>query len=196
MANLLPEQYIASLKRERIMRIAVVSVLTLTGALVVVGLLLLPSYFVARSNEVSRADEIAVLQKVLEKREQGDAASEARQLRTELSAVQSYFGNESVIDVIADVQGALPPNVRLVQIISGSETVQIDGVAGTRDSLLAYRRSLEALPRFGNIPIEISTLAQQFDIAFSLKVPVTTDAAPPQETARTEETSRPEIQGT
>lgn len=194
MANLLPQHYVRSLKRERIVRIATVSCMAAAGVVIIVGVSLLPSYFIARSNEANTSSEIEVLRQVLEKREKGDAASEARQLRAELGAIQEYMADQSAITLIAEVLSDIPDDIDVVNLTLREDTVKVDGIAGSRSSLLEYQKRIGQNDLFELPPIDVSTLALQFDVTFSLLIPITTA----QQEAAAAEAATPDrdIQGT
>ena len=167
MANLLPQHYVQTLKRERATRIVIVASVVLTVVVAITGLLVVPTYFVARNNEKNASQEIEVLRQVLETRESGDAQTEVRTLRAELETIKQMHTERSVITILDELFSVLPADVSVVNIVITEDTVQLDGVAGSRDSLLAYRKSIEENEMFGEIPVSINTLAKQFDVSFT-----------------------------
>ena len=145
-------------------RAAIVVAVTISAALLVLlgvqGLMILS----ARDSASSNREMVAVLQQQLSTSavEQSKADAVLREPMNAEVLQQSVFLNALVqrksiswSRLFADIEGVLPPNVRLVQVrlpqINSRNEVTLDMEVGTRDSAdaIAFTKRLQESPLFG-----------------------------------------------
>ncbi|MDE2038358.1 MAG: hypothetical protein KGI69_04050 [Patescibacteria group bacterium] len=101
---------------------------------------------------------------------QAALASEAR-LLVPLSSAASASSLSDAVKAIASARGPVTlSSFSAVRMATGTVAVIVQGIAPTRDDLLAFQSRLEALVPGASVDLPISELAKSSRIGFSLQV--------------------------
>jgi hypothetical protein len=179
MVNLLPQAAKRHLVVEYYVRVATVWFFLLTGAMVVLGMFLVP-ISVLVGLQLSAYDE-TFTRVSADNATFGDsekAVLAANVVASELNRVTAYA---PVLDLVSTVEGLAEhtisiDGVNLERSKAGAvETITVTGEATTRAALAAFRDRIEAEPRFKSAALPISNLAKDKDVPFSIAITVNTD---------------------
>lgn len=170
--NLLPPIEKKEIRIEYLVRLSTVVVLLLTGAVCAGLIALLPTYLKVQS-------DIATLEFDV-----GDSRSSAtsstgvggadQQLLSNVQKTLAVFDDTlrqgQVTEIIDTALSVRPDSVAVEGVAYNHEShvVTLEGVASSRDALVAYARALEDTPLFGRVPLSLSDLAKNADIRFQL----------------------------
>lgn len=180
--NLLPREKKKDLRTEYIARVLNVGLFLLTLAILSGTAALIPAYFKVSTNlsdiktsfqRESENDEVAefkVAQAVLEQ-----TAHTVDQLRATLA-------QPSVAESIGKVLAQRPPGVAITGVSYERPTglFVLEGIAKTRDTLVAYKHTLEQQQDISNVVSPISNLAKNADLPFQLSFKLVVATSTPQ----------------
>lgn len=175
LTNLLPEERIRSLRQVYFFRLAVVTVLLLSGVTLVHGVLLLPSFMYLRNQVGERTASLAALTTTLAGSEEKEISERVAALADDsahLARLSSVPKASAAIRAIA----ALPRSgIRLTGFSfapkEGAEAaMSISGVATTRESLRTFEQSLADQPFITSTDLPISAYAKERDISFTISL--------------------------
>ncbi|MDB5238765.1 MAG: hypothetical protein JWO00_100 [Candidatus Parcubacteria bacterium] len=160
--------------REYYMRLAIVSVCALAVAVTAGAIALFPADIRARAADNAALQAVAAARKNSGLSDLNQAEQQLSQGRTLLAALQTDASQARFSAVIRSIVNIHSP----VMISSfamgraGSSTVDVtlQGIAPTRNDLLAFKGRLEALSPGSTVDLPISTLAKNANISFSLKL--------------------------
>jgi hypothetical protein len=173
LTNLLPKDLLAAFHRDYYLRVAVVAVSMVAVLVVIHGVLLIPSYLYVQQQLGVQKEALARLAqaKVSDTENQlnqrlGNISSEA----TYLSGLSKTPTSSGVIQAILAVPR---PGIQISGFSFASQkgaqpSLQITGVASTRETLRSYDQALSALPFVSNVNLPISDYAQANNINFSI----------------------------
>ena len=176
MLNLVTPEYHVILQREYRARTAAVALFLLAGVMVIGIGFLFPSYILSRTARLTAQKEIAVVESGLSNAETSPQAviEQANKKLVLLSGDTS----SSMTELLALVISYKPSGLLLTSFFYTAEStdkgsLQISGVAQSRDDLVVLRRSLERQSRFTNVALPVSNLAKNQDIPFTVSLSVT-----------------------
>ncbi len=175
MINFLPPEAKIAVKREYVIRTLSVWALLLAVAVLVEVVLLLPTYVLLWGQLEALAIEVV--------QAETDGSTQAYQTaRTELEKAHALALRLSVAteglaasDVFREIQKTQPDSI----ILSGFsyehasaevETVEIRGIAETREALAEFSAALERNPLFLRADVPVSDLAEARDLSFTLSI--------------------------
>ncbi len=171
--TLVPIEERNMLRHEYRIRLGIVACFALSLAGIVGVSSLFPAFFRSSLEEHSELDTIATLQK--EKTKTG-----ITQIENELAAdnlLLAPLSSANIVPLSSEVQDitALRGNIKLisltfVRLSGGNVGSVIQGIAPTRESLLAFKGRLEANTPGGIVDLPIAQLAKSKDIPFSIQV--------------------------
>ena len=171
--TLLPIPERKALRTEYRIRVLVVLCFMLSLAGLIGIAALFPAFVRASSEEHSQFDTVASLQK--DKKDSG-----VSQIEAELSADSALLKGlatapqgarlSSVIEGLVGSRGTLQFTSLAVSRAAGGFSVVIQGLAPTRDALLAFKSRLEAMAPGNKVTLPISELAKSADIQFSIQL--------------------------
>ncbi len=176
MINLIPPEGLQAVKREYIFRVGSTLALLFSAVFILLSVSLIPTYVLLESetnilaNETGRTSDVDTKLNHVE--------TEILMINNILTQVKSV-GNETLpSSVIEAIQASAPAGVLLknfsMNMSNGSiDSVQIQGVASTRESLVQFRTAVEALPLFGKAEIPLSDLAKDTNLPFGMVITLT-----------------------
>ncbi len=180
--SLLPISYQKEIRREKIMRIGLLFVLLISTVFFVGIIFMLPSYFTL---VFSRADVLRRLDAEQKALARQDTAALEQSIGAVNGHANAYKDNEAMRKrlgpIMVHLAAADTTSIRLSYIDfhssnGGMFTITLNGVAITRDALLAYIQNLKEVPEFAAVHSPISNLLKEIDVPFSLEVDIKKDS--------------------
>lgn len=176
MVNLLPQTAKRQLVIEYYVRVVSVWLFLLTGAMIVLGMLLVPiSVLVSLQLDAYNETFVRVSADNESFGDSEDAVITANVLAGELNKISTY---ERVWSDVALVQALAENTISIASIeiertdVGTIETITVTGEATTRAALAAFRDRIEASPRFVSAALPISNLAKDKEVPFSIDITV------------------------
>jgi hypothetical protein len=174
LTNLLPRSSILSVRRGYFVKLVSVTIGLAIIALIIHGVLLLPSYLYVHG-EVTRE------QSELDRITTSNSAQE-RDIQTHIAAVKSDITYLGRLGTLPTASGAIRailqvphPGIKITGFTytapnGTAHTAQmaVTGTAATRDQLRSYVQSLGQLPYISNADLPISAYAKDSDIPFTI----------------------------
>ena len=170
MINLLPQHEKKKLLKEFRLRFVVLALLTLLLLEVIMFVSFIPSYYSLTAATSDLETSLAF------KKKQAPPGSDATQndlntIKNEIALLK--FGNETLpSDIMTTVFAAKPQGVNVSRFTYGHSasaiSVQLSGVAGTREDLLLFERLLRNSPLFSNVSHAQNFITKRTDIEFQL----------------------------
>jgi hypothetical protein len=171
MINLLPEKQKFEVLREYHWRVAVVALWMVVVLLVVAIILLIPSIVLSQyqldlSNNKIATPEKTATQSVSEVRQK---IVYTKQLAGVLVKKESARTPSTIISMIVSYK---TPALKMtgITIAPDMKTITIDGTSGDRAALVNFKANLKDDPMVESVDLPVSTLAQNIDIPFMIKV--------------------------
>ncbi|MFM2374017.1 MAG: hypothetical protein RLZZ234_12 [Candidatus Parcubacteria bacterium] len=171
MSNLLPPLSRRDIVREYRVRVYVVWCVVLALAALVVSLLFLPSYLSVMA-ELSYATTAYDKESAATRDEYASALADIR----EANVLGEQLGRTATLITMTDIMEEVDKELRQDIVFTGLDmsrpannpiTVQIRGVAATRDGLAGFVERLKRNPYFSDVTIPFSQLAQAVDAPFT-----------------------------
>ena len=173
MVNLLPQKQKAQLRRAYYLRLVTTFTLLANVALVVGGVLLIPSYVVSERAAESAERYLAAIEETVAVRERAGVSKTVRALDERLRILDTLAEQPKAVAALDAVLTKRTSGVRITGVgfikeDGGATQLSIEGVASSRTTLLAFVDALRAAGTFGGVEVPVSQLAQEADIPFSL----------------------------
>lgn len=172
--NLLPPERATATRREYFVRLGVVSLLLLAAALVVHGVLLLPSYLYLHQQVVDRQARVASLDAALTGSEGQQVNARVETLDANATYLARLSNAASASASIRTVLSTPHTGIRLIGFTyapplgAAPGRIGVTGIADTRESLRRYDAALAALPFVISADLPISAYAKESDIEFTI----------------------------
>lgn len=172
--NLLPDARKKVLMHLYALRLGVVAAYLISGVLLITAVLMIPAYVYVHQTVQIRSAELAGLGEELAGSEEQQVSARVKSLNESavyLTQVASRVSASSAIRTITDIPRN---NVRItgVSFSAGApgkpSTMNLTGVAATREALRMYAGSLKALPYISTVDLPISAYAKESNIEFSI----------------------------
>lgn len=175
MLNLLPQKEKNLHVSEYRMRFALVSVAFVCTLLVIALIGLLPTYAIKRSMTTELLKEqdaakVANTQAMIEEAEAKAADNEALAdiLEGRVTLLANPLTPSLIIDKVLEKAGASVVVVRSISIVDTS--IDIRGIASTRDELIAFHQRLKAEADFKNASLPIGDIAKSVNPEFTIRI--------------------------
>lgn len=173
MFKLLTEEERYKVRREYIMRRAIVMLSAFILVLIVGVIGLLPSYVLsnARQNEVLERNRIISSSKQHE--DNSDLEAWLVGINNELQILSPKLDTDRPSDFIDKILDERTSGVRITEFswikTKGGVTLSVSGVGRDRQTLIAFENSINSSGQFSNVVLPISNLAKDRDIDFQIK---------------------------
>jgi Tfp pilus assembly protein PilN len=172
MVNLLPTAHERSLKRDYYLRLISLVALMLSLVIFLGGLLLIPSYFLARASADASTRYVAALEETVGLRERSGVGATVATLAERVRILNEYAAAPVTPGIVTALIGAMPKGIALTSLsitrTSAGASVSINGSAASRDALLSFATALKDVHAFSGVALPVSQLASDKDIPFSL----------------------------
>jgi hypothetical protein len=179
MYTLLPEKQIKGLEKEYHIRLIILGIFFLSGAVWIGIISLFPSYIFSVVQEKNAENQVLSLQKNSKLPAIADTTKEISDANSAIARVRDGQDAITFSVIVEDIasrrtQGISITNIEIAHArtdsVPNQTNIAITGHANTRDQLVAFRQSLEADTALTNINLPISDLAYSKDINFSMSL--------------------------
>jgi hypothetical protein len=173
MINLIPPKAKKTATKEYWVRILSAWAFLLTAVAVIAALLLLPTYVLIKA-QLSALDHDALQQNGSEQdfKTAEAAVRQANATAKELALSEVAISSHEVMQAISDAAThAITLNAfHISRMDKTINSVQIQGVAASREALAQFKTDLERSPLFDTATVPISDLAQDANLPFAITV--------------------------
>ena len=166
---LLSKNEIKHLKHEYRIRTAILMLFFISGAVWVGIVTLFPSYIFSAAQEQKASDEAGKIDTNRQAHGSGQLAAEIRDANTRINLLANVQDKIFLSSIIEDIVNERPVGAHVGNATTKT-SITLSGNAATRDILVAFKRSLEADPRFEKVFLPVSSLAQDTNINFTMSV--------------------------
>ena len=173
MANLLPQKERKRFLWEYRFRLFTVAMLFFAATMLFGTILLLPSYFVSESKEVSILRQSELLEKTISIREGDPSLISLLSTKQKITALEDVQKQVLQSEVLQAIIKSIDENITVgafyyTQKGESSSEMRITGVADSRSALLLFSDRLKKESLFDRVDFPVSSLAQDSDITFSM----------------------------
>ena len=173
LTTLLPKDRVNAFRRDYFLRVATVAVLLLAVIVFIGGALLMPSYLYERQTADAEAKTLQHLSASLASTVEQQVKTETKAVSAKNAAIQTLSNSATAGSALRAVLAVPRPGIILKGLTftppgSGPGSMQLTGVASTRESLRGYDAALAALPYVSNADLPISNYAQESTIKFTI----------------------------
>lgn len=172
LTNLLPKDRCRALRQLYFMRLAVVSLIVLSGVAIVHGVLLLPSYLYLRNQVEGREASLARLTTALAGTEEQGISMRVASLAADSAHLARLSTVPKASAAVSAILTLPRSGIRLTGFSFAPETegatMTVSGVASTREALRRFEQLLAAEPYVKTADLPISAYAKESDIAFTI----------------------------
>ena len=106
--------------------------------------------------------------------ESGTTESEVRATESLLKQLGKTTESRTAGAIIKEIEETAPPTVSFktfrIESVKGTTTIQVQGVADTRESLARFKNALEASDSFDKAEVPISDLAKETELPFMITI--------------------------
>jgi hypothetical protein len=177
MINLIPNQEKKRRARELYYRLAVLSLLMFSFALLVASLAILPAYFFAVSKSRAAQERLEIQRTVPISLFNQEALKTLETLNRKIVLVEEAAARNFPVSerVITPILAEKLSGIKLSRISyenspAGGKKISLGGTAASRESLLLFRQALEDSPSFESVDLPISNFIKDSNIEFSLSL--------------------------
>ncbi len=179
MYTLLPEQKVADLQKEYRIRVIILALFFLSGAVWIGISSLLPSYIIAVIQEQNAENSLSRIKQTTQTPVNASVAATVSTSNAQIKLVKNSEDPVVFSGIIENIANRRTPGILIndIEIAHASADVRVTatnlsirGVASTRDALVAFQSALAADPEFSKVDLPVSDLARSTDLTFSLNV--------------------------
>lgn len=162
------------MRREYVMRVAVVAIALLVIVVVLNGVFLLPTYLYEQQEVLAQAQTLARLNSTGVTAQEAQLNSELSSLSQQATAISSLTAAPTASNSIKSILAVPRPGVTLTSFVFSAPakgapgTMQVSGKANTRENLRSFNAELSALPFITNANLPIEDYAQASNIPFTI----------------------------
>jgi hypothetical protein len=183
LTNLLPSETLKAFRRSYFLRLGTIALLLLTALAVIHALLMLPSYLYARAEVNAETTQLNRLTNSLATSEEQTAQNELNDLQSEATYLSQLSGKPTASAVIQALLAVQASGISIsgfsfaAPIPPATGTMQISGIAATREDLRSYDQALSSLPFVTSANLPISDYASDDNIPFTITLTGTLNPA-------------------
>ncbi len=174
MINLIPIEEKKKMKADFLIRVSVVSLIVLSGVILIGAISLVPSYFhvVVKSNLANQ--KLSFQKSTPVPAVEAEVMAQVNELNKKLQVIEAGQQAKFLVSerVIKDVIAKKMPDIKINQIdynnIPKGKEIRISGEAPSRERLLLFRLALEKDANFKKVDLPISNFVKGSNIIFSL----------------------------
>ena len=178
MHNLLSYESKKKIKKEYRLRLLVLFLASTLALSLILFLSLIPSYIFSMTREKTIANEKTAIQKSVVSLESENLNQLLRSTKEKVESLKEGNNDLSIYVIIEKVLSRRNAGVnilgfRFTPSDGLSRNLTVDGVAGSRDSLVQFRKNLEQEKLFDQVSLPVSNFAKQSEIDFTLTLSIT-----------------------
>lgn len=179
MANLLPQQHLTGVRRERRNRAVITSLVAFFVTVLLGSVFLVPSLVLSRTEAASAERKVELTRESIAQTEESGFLVEVRNIKNRIDRLEAELAKVTFSDVFAALDRSVPSGIQLSGVSydrkKGSENIIIRGNADTRDVLLVFTRQLDREKLMTGVTLPVSNLAKSTNITFSITASVLED---------------------
>lgn len=180
MLHLLTEEHREKVAREYKKRVTIVFLLGVFLIVLIVSAFLIPIYITSHG----RYSEVSFRKDILDKQavKVGDDSSQSvKDMIASLQALHTFDSQKSLSGIILNIVKAKPNGIQIKGMVFSpvddfSVTVDIAGLALTRNSLVSFNENLKQNQAFSQVFVPLSSFAKEKNIDFSMKLLVSSSS--------------------
>ncbi len=178
MYNLLPQENIKELRKEYIFHIVFVCLVFLLFTGIVICVFLLPSYIVSNNREKAAATKEEALKNSTAAKIDQSTSLALKDAAGKIQLISGISGS-SVLSVIKKISSYNSASIKINSMSVGpitvdktqkSQPIQFNGIAKTRESLIAFSKTLQAEKDLSGVVLPVSSFDKDQNIDFSLSL--------------------------
>lgn len=180
MINLIPPAGYQILKREYLLRVGASFSFLMAVILFILTVSLAPTYILTSAQMADYETRInSVEDEALVFAEAERQVAEAHTILTQLQTVGHTVHTS---DILREIESIAPAGISFKTFyISSSakdaaQTIQVQGVASTREALIRFKNAIEEVPRFEKAEVPIADLARDADLPFAITITLRKDS--------------------
>ncbi len=182
MINLLPPSSQKRLTREYLARLLLVSEVALIGIVIISIVAALPSYISASARRSVLEKQKAIAEGSAARATEGNVAESLKKIQALLDRAVEYANPVTPTDHIEALLRARTSGITFslinYQATSPKQiTISVNGIAETRNNLVAFISGLRSIPTFSKVDLPVSDLADADHIPFTLGLTVAPDTS-------------------
>jgi len=140
---------------------------------------LMPSYILSSYREAEIKSQIDSVEASLDSAKQPELNQKLVSFNTKIASVSVPADSVELYDVIQKILAIKPAGISVQSILvlnkivgEGAVTIQVSGVADTRDSLVDFHDTLKADTYYSSVKLPIENLALEMDAPFTLSITI------------------------
>lgn len=177
MINLIPNEEKKKVFKDFYLRFVAVFFIMLGASLVFASAAILPAYFTSSIEESLISARLKTQQNEPISLPDQNTLAVIKDLKGKLALIEENKKNNFIFSqkVINEIILKKTPSIKITQISyrndpESGKSIDISGVASSREALLAFRRALEDDPSFSKVELPISNFVRESNIKFSLSI--------------------------
>lgn len=173
MLNLLPEESKNKIKKEYLFRRFSVILVFTSFLFIIFSILILPTYLAGEFTYKELSEKNESIKMTITKLSNEGKDQEASLISENLTALFSRALYHKPTEVIAHIESSMNSGITLSALTYqalDSERFSIEGVADTRENLVAFRKSLEKDTFFASVDLPITDIGPKINNKFSIKL--------------------------
>lgn len=134
--------------------------------------MLVPSYMISLARKTEVLSEFSTLKKSIDSKKNSDTESfisdAGQKIKTSLESVNDAYMSDVIREVLNNKTSDI--SINDISLVKNSKnlTVNISGIALTREGLLGFVKKLRSADQFKDVDLPVSNLAKYKDISFTL----------------------------
>lgn len=174
MVNLLPQEDKNHVRRQYLLRVAVIGLVLLSIATAIGIILLSPSYLLSEVREKSALQQTKLLEQSIAFQRKSGAQAEVSATKDRIRILRAGKVEVYVEEILNAALASRPDGVALTSFFYDSKkdpaTLTVRGIAVSRESIIELVENLEAQALFTTAKLPVSDLAKDTDIPFTITV--------------------------
>ena len=174
LTNLLPEDRTSALRRDYFFRLATVALVLLLFVIIAHGVFLMPSYQFVEAQIADRTVALAGIKAALASSDEASLDARVSALTKRSTVLSALASTPSKTALIAQVLQIPHPGVSLIGFTltpgtgGAGPSVEVRGVADTRDNLRAYDVALSGATFIKQVDLPVSAYADATNVNFTV----------------------------
>lgn len=172
MINFLPEQYKRSVKKEYLLRVVSIFLMSIFIVFAIGSGFLFPSYIFSMYKNRVITDQLNRVNSPLSNN--NDYFSKTQEINNEVKALINSNTTKSISDTLKLILGLRGSNVHIFQITvakeNSSSKISLRGLSETREGLIKYAKDLKNLNTFDSVDLPVSYLIKNSDVDFVINI--------------------------
>lgn len=177
MFNLLPNTLRDGIKKEYNLRKVILILLFIVFIQVTFMVFLMPTWLISKYKEVDLVNKGQALNSYLSSLDIASTTSNIKTINTKLSVIDKSLRYPGIVPFLNSIISKKTSAISITDVVyvatgEKNATVSVEGVSGTRESLLAFVKNLQSLGLFKTVDLPISNFTKDKNISFSINITI------------------------